>query len=179
MSESRVPELPRGALANALTLLRLVLALPIAMAILDGRSLLALLLLLFAVATDGLDGHLARRYGSTALGSWLDVAADRVLIASVTGALWWGGALPVWITLVLLVREAMGIVGALSTHQRKRGVQPLAIGKVYAALVFVLLLVATAAAADFAPPRLVDLLAWLVAAAALLSALAYARSAAR
>ncbi|GAA3005824.1 CDP-diacylglycerol--glycerol-3-phosphate 3-phosphatidyltransferase [Microbacterium aurantiacum] len=66
----------------------------------------AAVLFIVAIATDGLDGYLARRYEIvTDLGKLLDPIADKVL----TGAAFVGlsilGELPWWITIVVLVRE--------------------------------------------------------------------------
>ena len=82
---------------NAITALRIVLALSIALLLgLGGKTdaLLAGILLSIAWATDGLDGFIARRLGQTTLGGALfDLIADRVLmtttvILSVVGGLW-------------------------------------------------------------------------------------------
>jgi len=66
----------------------------------------AAVLFVVAIATDGVDGYLARRYEIvTDLGKLLDPIADKVL----TGAAFVGlsilGELPWWITIVVLVRE--------------------------------------------------------------------------
>jgi CDP-diacylglycerol---glycerol-3-phosphate 3-phosphatidyltransferase len=66
----------------------------------------AAVLFILAIATDGLDGHIARSRGLvTDLGKLLDPIADKVLIGgalislSILGELWW------WVTIVILVRE--------------------------------------------------------------------------
>ena len=66
----------------------------------------AAVLFIVAIATDGLDGHLARsRNLVTNLGIILDPIADKVLIGgalvalSILGELWW------WVTIVILLRE--------------------------------------------------------------------------
>ncbi|HEY0248979.1 MAG TPA: CDP-diacylglycerol--glycerol-3-phosphate 3-phosphatidyltransferase [Gryllotalpicola sp.] len=63
-------------------------------------------LFVVAIATDGLDGHIARsRNLVTELGKLLDPIADKVLTGvalvglSILGELWW------WVTIVILVRE--------------------------------------------------------------------------
>ncbi|WP_236968393.1 CDP-diacylglycerol--glycerol-3-phosphate 3-phosphatidyltransferase [Microbacterium aurantiacum] len=66
----------------------------------------AAVLFIVAIATDGLDGYLARRHEIvTDLGKLLDPIADKVL----TGAAFVGlsilAELPWWITVVVLVRE--------------------------------------------------------------------------
>ncbi len=63
--------------ANALSLLRLVVAPALAAAIIAGRAELATALFALAVATDFADGAVARRYGeSSPLGGLLDHAID-------------------------------------------------------------------------------------------------------
>ncbi|WP_022881796.1 CDP-diacylglycerol--glycerol-3-phosphate 3-phosphatidyltransferase [Gryllotalpicola ginsengisoli] len=66
----------------------------------------AAVLFIVAIATDGLDGYLARSRGLvTELGKLLDPIADKVLTGaalvslSILGELWW------WVTIVILVRE--------------------------------------------------------------------------
>ena len=63
--------------ANALSLLRLVVAPLLALAIFEGRAEVATALFAIAVATDFADGAVARRYGeSSPLGGLLDHAID-------------------------------------------------------------------------------------------------------
>jgi phosphatidylglycerophosphate synthase len=78
--------------ANALTGLRLAAALPLACAIAAG---LAAALFAAAVATDLLDGRVARRFGETsALGGFLDHGADAATVVCGLAALAWQGAVP-------------------------------------------------------------------------------------
>lgn len=66
--------------ANALTGLRALLIAPLALAIAQGRPVLATVLFWAAVATDFADGIVARRYGEiTPLGGVLDHAVDAAL----------------------------------------------------------------------------------------------------
>lgn len=162
------------ALANLATVARLVLVAPIAWAILEDRAPIALVLVAAAVGTDAIDGWLARRYGTTVLGSWLDVTADRLLIAAVVGALWWSGGLAAWITAVLVGRELLVGAGALVAFAPSRLMRPLIIGKVHTVLAVLLLIAAVAAAGGLAPASIVDGLAVVVTVTAVLSLAAYA-----
>lgn len=164
----------RGTLANSFTLLRLVLVAPIVVAIVEDSAVLALGLLVVAALSDAVDGHLARRFGTTVLGSWLDVTADRVLIAAVLAALWWTGGLPAWTVLVLVAREAAIGAGALLLYAPRRPMAPLFAGKLHTAAAFTLLVVAVAAEGDLLPTVAVDLLAALVLVTAVVSVAAYA-----
>ena len=71
-------------LANQLSILRAFLALPIVYSLARDRIVLAVLLVLFAVVTDWLDGYFARRaHEVTDLGKFLDPVADSIAIAAV------------------------------------------------------------------------------------------------
>ncbi len=99
-------------LPNTITIVRIGFA-PIFFVLLlidggaDGAARwIAALLFIVGIATDGIDGHIARSRGIvTDLGKLLDPIADKIL----TGAAFVGlsilGELPWWITLVVLLRE--------------------------------------------------------------------------
>lgn len=81
--------------ANALTLLRLVAAPGVVLAILAGQARAAALLVALAVATDLADGRVARRFGeATRLGGLLDHAVDATFVTAGSAALAWLGVLP-------------------------------------------------------------------------------------
>ena len=66
----------------------------------------AALLFILAIATDGVDGALARsRNLVTPLGVLLDPIADKVLIGGALVALAWVGELPWWVVALILGRE--------------------------------------------------------------------------
>lgn len=108
-----------GNVANIITVVRILLA-PVFIWLLVADSnefgadnhefgllrYLAAGLFILAIATDGIDGLLARRQNLvTDVGKLLDPIADKVLIGaalvtlSILGELWW------WVTIVILVRE--------------------------------------------------------------------------
>lgn len=81
--------------ANALTLLRLLAAPALVLAILGGQTRAAALLVALAVVTDLADGRVARRFGeATRLGGLLDHAVDATFVTAGSAALAWLGALP-------------------------------------------------------------------------------------
>lgn len=159
--------------ANLVTILRIMAIPPAGWFVLHGNVPWAFTLISFAALSDALDGWLARRYGTTTLGSWLDAAADRLLIAVVLGSLWWSGGLPLWIVVVLIGREAAVALGALVLGRPDRPLSPLVIGKVHTAAAFTLLVVAVAVAGGWLPATAVDLMGALVLATALVSLAAY------
>ncbi|HWZ84682.1 MAG TPA: CDP-diacylglycerol--glycerol-3-phosphate 3-phosphatidyltransferase [Thermoanaerobaculia bacterium] len=96
-------------LPNALTLLRIFLV-PFLVVVLltkfDGRETVGLLIFLTAVATDFLDGWLARRRREiTTLGALLDPIADKLLISAAFISLVELGLAPAWMVVVVIGRE--------------------------------------------------------------------------
>ena len=101
-----------GNIANIVTVIRILLVpVFIWLLFLDNHAdglwrYVATALFVLAIATDGVDGHLARgRNLITNVGIILDPIADKLLIGgalvslSILGDLWW------WVTIVILVRE--------------------------------------------------------------------------
>lgn len=81
--------------ANALTALRLLCGPLLVLALLDRAALAAALLFWLAVATDLLDGRVARRFGeSSALGGFLDHATDAAFVSLGLAALVLRGEAP-------------------------------------------------------------------------------------
>jgi CDP-diacylglycerol--glycerol-3-phosphate 3-phosphatidyltransferase len=104
MSESRLTTLP-----NMLGLARIA-ATPIVVLLLllpfPGAGLLAFVVFTAAATTDYLDGRIARaRNQVSALGVFLDLTADKVLVAGVLVAMVEVDLLPTWIVATLLIRE--------------------------------------------------------------------------
>ena len=99
-------------LPNALTVLRILLV-PVFVVLLlaangDDAVLRTWALVVFAGAmvTDWIDGTLARRWNLiTDFGKIADPIADKALMASALIGLWIVGTLPLWVPIVILVRE--------------------------------------------------------------------------
>jgi cardiolipin synthase len=96
---------------------RIALVAPIVWALLNGRYPLALGLVVVAGLSDALDGYLARKFDwRTQLGSLLDPAADKLLIASTFVTLTWLGFIPLWLTAVVLGRDLLIVGGVIAHH---------------------------------------------------------------
>ena len=81
--------------ANAVTFLRLLIAPALVLAIAEHAALAAMLLFFLAVATDVVDGYLARRAGqASAQGALFDHAVDAIFVTAGTAALARAGVLP-------------------------------------------------------------------------------------
>ena len=105
---------------NALSVLRLLCVGLFGWVLLGRHDDFAAAAILAALgATDWIDGQVARRFNQVStLGKVLDPAADRVLVATavVAGAV--AGAIPVWLCVVVGIREAavsgtVAVLGAL------------------------------------------------------------------
>ena len=104
-------------LANWLTVLRILL-IPVFVALLVYRKPgAALVVFALAALTDLLDGYVARRRGSQSrLGAFLDPTADKLLLTASFATLTYLRVLPAWITIVVISRDVILVVGALLIH---------------------------------------------------------------
>ncbi len=109
--------------ANMITILRLVLSpLLLVMIVKEPTTWAAALFWTILAFTDGIDGYLARRHGTTRSGAFLDPLADKVLVLGALFALVAAGRF--WIVPVVLiaVREV-----AISVYRTQLGRQGLAV----------------------------------------------------
>jgi cardiolipin synthase len=89
----------------------------------DGTEAAGLLLFGAILATDWIDGYIARRTNQvTNLGKLLDPVADRLAIAAGLIALMVRGAVPVWAGLLVILRDLVVLIagGFLATRSRVR-----------------------------------------------------------
>jgi cardiolipin synthase len=102
-------------LPNAISLLRIALVVPILTLILQGDYGWALALFVIAGFSDGLDGYLAVRFGwSSRLGGLLDPAADKLLITGMFITLAVTQLIPVWLAVMVILRDVVIVGGALA-----------------------------------------------------------------
>jgi cardiolipin synthase (CMP-forming) len=100
---------------NLLTVLRIILIAPIVAALLHHQLLTALGLFTLAAFSDLLDGFLARRFGwRSAVGSVLDPAADKLLLAALFVVLAVLHLVPLWLMATALARDLIIVLGALA-----------------------------------------------------------------
>lgn len=109
--------------ANALTIGRLAFAPLLLVRILAAPSAWSTWLLGFVLAfSDGLDGHLARKHGTTRSGAFLDPLADKVLVLGALGALVVVDRFSIIPVLLIAFREL-----AISVYRTQLGRQGLAV----------------------------------------------------
>lgn len=98
--------------ANAITFVRLCMA-PVALVVLlSGQDIAATVIFALTAATDFLDGQIARRTHTVSkLGQLLDPAVDRLLMICAVVGLLVIGRLPLWIVIVVLLRDGLMLIG--------------------------------------------------------------------
>jgi cardiolipin synthase (CMP-forming) len=91
---------------NLFTMVRIIMTPFILVALAHGHFLLGGWLFGGAAFTDLLDGAVARRFGGeTKTGQYLDPIADKILLSCIYIGLAAGGAVPIWLVLVIFGRD--------------------------------------------------------------------------
>lgn len=112
--------------ANWLSLLRLALVAPtIRLLLQPGAERKALLVIMAGMATDAVDGPLARaRHEESNLGRLLDPIADKLTLDSVALAMSMRRDFPWWITYLLLGRDAAILTGSTLIFRHSSHITP-------------------------------------------------------
>lgn len=79
-----------------------------------------MVILAIAAATDLLDGPLARRFGSSPLGSLIDPVADKLFMAAAFGVVAVSGSLAPWEVVGVLLRDIVATVAFAVTIYSRR-----------------------------------------------------------
>lgn len=108
---------------------------------------IALTIFIIAGVTDFLDGYLARKLKLTSrLGAVLDPLADKLMLLTAIITLYFGGALPLIIPIIVVAKELLMVYGGIFVYfRRKKTVVPAnKVGKLatvtYTAAVFITIL---------------------------------------
>jgi len=108
-------------ISNSLSFFRILLAIPIIYCISILRNDIVLYLALAAVISDWLDGYFARKYNQiTELGKILDPIADKITIGGAVIALSLYQDFPLWLTLIIVARDVVILVGALFIYEKHK-----------------------------------------------------------
>ena len=100
-------------LPNIITVLRILLVFPTTFLLWQQHYLEAFVLMLIAGVSDALDGFLARRFNwMSKLGATLDPLADKFLVAAVFVVFTVQGHIPLWVAIIVLVRDFTIVAGA-------------------------------------------------------------------
>lgn len=120
-------------LPNAITIIRILLVPLFLYKIIQGEMAFAMAVYLAAAVSDGLDGFIARVWNQkTKLGSFLDPMADKLLVTTSFLTLSLIDIIPIWITLAVISRDIIIVVGSLLVYLMKGEltIHPQPIGKV-------------------------------------------------
>jgi cardiolipin synthase len=164
--------------SNQITLLRLVFVPVFAILVLDQSYRAALAVLTAAAVSDVLDGTVARLLKQVSpLGVALDPVADKILMTTAYLTLAFRGALPWWLTILVLSRDVAIILTALliSLVAGYRPFYPTSLGKAstVAQVVTVFAAVSHQAHVPHISAELVTLFVYLAAALTLASGIHY------
>ncbi len=128
---------------NQLTLLRMVVLPFVLISMIYGQHTASLWLFVAAAVTDVIDGVVARRFNQkTRLGQYLDPIADKLLLSSCFVAQSVNGAIPWWLTILVLLRDVMiiAIVLVVVLTTSVRSFPPSLLGKANTVVQFTALL---------------------------------------
>ena len=111
--------------SNLLSFLRIFLAIPIFIFIANSETEILLVIILIAIITDFLDGYFARKFNEiTELGKILDPFADKVCTTAGFIALTIYQDFPLWITILIILRDIFILSGSLFILKRAKFVTP-------------------------------------------------------
>jgi len=110
-------------LPNMITVIRILLV-PVFLIVFwaagPHRVLWGMLILAVAGITDVIDGYLARKlHMVTPLGKILDPLADKLMVISVMTSLFMIGRFPLWLVVLVIVKELLLVTGSLFMVIRK------------------------------------------------------------
>lgn len=103
----------------------------------------ALTLFIIAGLSDGIDGYIAKRFNwQSRLGGFLDPAGDKLLVAWSFGTLAFLGLVPVWLAVIVILRDVIIVAGSIIYHYfvRRLEGEPTRISKLNTVLEFTFLI---------------------------------------
>ena len=123
---------------NALTILRFILIIPIIYYILTGQYIAGFIVLTISGLTDVLDGCIARKFNFiTNFGKLIDPLADKSTQVAVLAALTFRGIIPLWMLIIVFVKELVMVAGASFLYGKKLVVSSRWYGKLTTVLFYV------------------------------------------
>lgn len=112
-------------LSNLLSILRGILVLPMAYALMNSHSTAVVLICIGAVITDILDGYFARKFKQeTESGRIIDPLADKIFVGAMVVVLSVMGKVPAWFLISILTRDVLIFTGGMYVKNRYGFVLP-------------------------------------------------------
>jgi len=110
---------------NLISLLRILLLLPLAICIWQNNLSATIILMVIAIASDFLDGILARRLNQISeLGKILDPLADKLATVIILTILYLKHQVPLWLVIIIVGRDVAIVVAGLFMAKKYRLVTP-------------------------------------------------------
>ena len=123
---------------NTLTIIRFLLIPFILYFILTGKYIAAFIMLTVSGLTDILDGIIARKFDCiTNFGKLIDPLADKATQVSILAALTFKGMIPLWMLLVVFLKEFLMIAGASFLYGKELVVSSKWFGKLATVLFYI------------------------------------------
>ncbi len=123
MQETRVITRQRNnklTVANIITVSRLVMLPIIVYFLVQDERTIAFIIMLISLLSDGIDGYVARKFNQeTELGKMLDPLCDKICLAVILITLLLINSIPIWIVILILVRDVLIIVGSYVVLKQK------------------------------------------------------------
>ncbi len=128
---------------NLLSVSRIVIAPFVIFALLSDRTTLVLVLIVYALLSDLVDGYLARTFKQQSYsGLVLDPLADKIFFGSILLTMAFTYEFPLWVILLLLVRDLWIGVEILRIYEKKKKItgKPELISKINTVILFITLI---------------------------------------
>lgn len=123
---------------NALTIVRFILIPFIVYYILTGQYIAGFVILTISGLTDILDGFIARKFNFiTNFGKLIDPLADKATQIAVLASLTFKGIVPLWILMIVFIKEILMVAGASFLYGKKLVVSSRWYGKLATVLFYV------------------------------------------
>ena len=166
---------------NLISILRILLVAPTVYYLLNENYSVALLLFFIAGVSDGVDGFLARHFNwQSRLGAILDPIGDKLLLVTCYLALGWLGHIPILLVILILLRDIIIVLGAVTYHMyiEEVDIKPVLVSKLNTVLQIMLVVLllfglSRLAFSDLVTPQVIDVLVWLVYATTVASGIVY------
>jgi cardiolipin synthase (CMP-forming) len=112
-------------ISNVLSMFRVLLVIPMSIAIWHNENVIAVLIGFLSAITDNLDGYFARRLNQiTEFGKMIDPLSDKLFVGSIVIILLIQGRLPVWFASLIWGRDLLLLIGGLFVSKKIGWVLP-------------------------------------------------------
>ena len=112
-------------ISNLLSLFRLILAVPISIALMLEHPFIAFILGIFAFISDYLDGYYARKLNQvTEIGKIIDPLADKIVVISVVLVLFLQEKFPLSVGIAIIIRDILILLGGILLKKKLGYVLP-------------------------------------------------------